>query len=85
MLNLIGDTPPAPEVLAIPGAHLHLYGKSPRPGRKLGHVTLCADTFERLSASLRGLPEYFQQPQFCLDPAERGQASHADSRQGRSA
>jgi 5-(carboxyamino)imidazole ribonucleotide synthase len=44
MVNLIG-TAPSPEVLlAIPGAHLHLYGKSERPGRKLGHVTVTADT-----------------------------------------
>jgi 5-(carboxyamino)imidazole ribonucleotide synthase len=28
-----------PSALAIPGAHVHLYGKEPRPGRKLGHVT----------------------------------------------
>ncbi|MGH2908403.1 MAG: 5-(carboxyamino)imidazole ribonucleotide synthase, partial [Solirubrobacteraceae bacterium] len=27
------------EALAVPGAHVHLYGKQPRPGRKLGHVT----------------------------------------------
>ena len=38
MLNLIGQVPPTDGVLAIPGARLHLYGKSPRPGRKLGHV-----------------------------------------------
>jgi 5-(carboxyamino)imidazole ribonucleotide synthase len=29
-------------VLAVPGAHLHRYGKAPRPGRKLGHVTVVA-------------------------------------------
>jgi 5-(carboxyamino)imidazole ribonucleotide synthase len=29
--------------LAVPGAHVHLYGKGPRPGRKLGHVTVLAD------------------------------------------
>jgi 5-(carboxyamino)imidazole ribonucleotide synthase len=29
--------------LAVEGAHVHLYGKSPRPGRKLGHVTVCGD------------------------------------------
>lgn len=40
MFNLIGDTPPSSSVLAIPNAKLHLYGKSPRAGRKLGHVTL---------------------------------------------
>jgi 5-(carboxyamino)imidazole ribonucleotide synthase len=44
MVNLIGTTPPADEIMAIPGAHLHLYGKRPRPGRKLGHVTVTADS-----------------------------------------
>ena len=29
--------------LATPGAHVHLYGKAPRPGRKLGHVTVCGE------------------------------------------
>jgi 5-(carboxyamino)imidazole ribonucleotide synthase len=43
MLNLIGTLPDPARVLAIEGAHLHLYGKEPRPGRKLGHVTLRAD------------------------------------------
>jgi 5-(carboxyamino)imidazole ribonucleotide synthase len=28
------------EALAIPGVHVHLYGKTARPGRKLGHVTV---------------------------------------------
>lgn len=40
MVNLIGLIPPTPEVLRVPGAHLHLYGKAPRPGRKVGHITL---------------------------------------------
>lgn len=44
MLNLIGRMPNPQAVLAIPGAHLHDYGKAPRAGRKLGHVTVhCAD------------------------------------------
>lgn len=38
MLNLIGRVPDRNAILAIPGARLHLYGKDPRPGRKLGHV-----------------------------------------------
>jgi 5-(carboxyamino)imidazole ribonucleotide synthase len=29
--------------LAVDGAHIHLYGKGARPGRKLGHVTVCGD------------------------------------------
>src|SRR6202163_1415627 len=36
MLNLIGDVPDSAEVLAVRDAHLHLYGKSARAGRKLG-------------------------------------------------
>ena len=32
-----------PEALAVEGTHVHLYGKQPRPGRKLGHVTAFAD------------------------------------------
>jgi 5-(carboxyamino)imidazole ribonucleotide synthase len=40
MLNLIGRLPDRDAVLAIPGAHLHDYGKTPRHGRKIGHCTL---------------------------------------------
>jgi 5-(carboxyamino)imidazole ribonucleotide synthase len=40
MINLIGEMPAAAAVLAEPGIHFHHYGKSPRPGRKLGHCTL---------------------------------------------
>jgi 5-(carboxyamino)imidazole ribonucleotide synthase len=47
MVNLIGSTPAAEDVLRIPGAHLHLYGKEPRPGRKLGHVTLVEPTVDQ--------------------------------------
>jgi 5-(carboxyamino)imidazole ribonucleotide synthase len=50
MLNLIGAVPDPAPVLRIPGAHLHLYGKAPRPGRKLGHVTLRADDLAALAA-----------------------------------
>ena len=36
--------------LAVEGAHVHLYGKDPRPGRKLGHVTVCGDDRELVRA-----------------------------------
>jgi 5-(carboxyamino)imidazole ribonucleotide synthase len=42
MVNLIGEMPDRTDVLAVPGAHLHDYGKDPRPGRKLGHITVRA-------------------------------------------
>jgi 5-(carboxyamino)imidazole ribonucleotide synthase len=72
MLNLIGDVPNPAEVLCIPDAHLHLYGKSPRPGRKLGHVTLHSGSTKSLAERLAGLPAFFQRPIFCLDAALKG-------------
>jgi len=38
--------------LKMPDAHLHDYGKSPRPGRKVGHITFRADSGEELAADL---------------------------------
>jgi len=40
MLNLIGRIPPRARLLALEGVHLHDYGKQPRPGRKVGHLTV---------------------------------------------
>ena len=42
MLNLIGGIPPVEKMLELPYAHVHVYGKQPRRGRKLGHLTLRA-------------------------------------------
>ncbi|RQO53651.1 5-(carboxyamino)imidazole ribonucleotide synthase [Paucibacter sp. KBW04] len=73
MLNLLGDlwfdaqgnerTPVWDQVLALPGTHLHLYGKaSARPGRKMGHLNITAATVAdaeataRAAAALLGLP-----------------------------
>jgi 5-(carboxyamino)imidazole ribonucleotide synthase len=44
MINLIGELPARDRLLAEPGLHWHDYGKSPRPGRKLGHITICEPT-----------------------------------------
>lgn len=67
MLNLIADLPDTTEVLAVRDTHLHLYGKSARPGRKLGHVTVRAASPEQLASRLGELPGYFHRPDFCLD------------------
>ena len=42
MLNLIGNIPAVAR--SIPEGHLHDYGKIARPGRKLGHITVIADS-----------------------------------------
>jgi 5-(carboxyamino)imidazole ribonucleotide synthase len=58
MLNLLGDlwrggaAPDWQSVLALPGAHLHLYGKDEaRPGRKMGHVTFTAPSAAEAEAN----------------------------------
>lgn len=55
MLNCIGNLPEPAAVLAVPGAHYHAYGKAPRPGRKVGHVTLWAEDPAALRAGLERL------------------------------
>jgi 5-(carboxyamino)imidazole ribonucleotide synthase len=52
MVNCIGVMPSADAVLAVPGAHLHDYGKAPRRGRKVGHVTVTADSAAELAPRL---------------------------------
>ena len=52
MVNLIGEVPDQEPLLAIPDVHLHLYGKASRPDRKVGHVTVRAETPGRLEALL---------------------------------
>ena len=73
MLNLLGDvwfdsngqarTPDWQAVLALPGTHLHLYGKlDARPGRKMGHLNITGvdvdtvKTVARQAADILGLP-----------------------------
>ncbi len=62
MVNLIGDLPDPEAVLAVPGAHLHRYGKAPRPGRKVGHITITADDPTELDTRLDTLLRALHQP-----------------------
>jgi 5-(carboxyamino)imidazole ribonucleotide synthase len=61
MLNLIGTVPPVEQLLAVPNAHFHLYGKEPRPGRKLGHINLCEPDKNSLQLKLNALTELIHQ------------------------
>lgn len=75
MLNLLGDlwfqggkderTPPWQDVLALPGMHLHLYGKhSARAGRKMGHLNVTGASTESVrraalqAASILGIEAF---------------------------
>ena len=58
MLNLLGDlwlanvTPPWAKILALPGTHLHLYGKTePRIGRKMGHLNITGPSIAAVRAT----------------------------------
>ncbi|MDH3932120.1 MAG: 5-(carboxyamino)imidazole ribonucleotide synthase [Chromatiales bacterium] len=55
MINFIGSMPDRREVLALANCHLHDYGKSPRPGRKLGHATAVTATVEARDQALQAL------------------------------
>ncbi len=59
MVNLLGRLPPREAVLAFPGAHLHDYGKAPRPNRKVGHCTLVDPSRARLLERLGRLEALF--------------------------
>ena len=52
MVNLVGALPDTSAVIALPDVHLHLYGKTPRPGRKVGHVNVLGATEEELRTRL---------------------------------
>lgn len=48
MINIIGEHGDIERILELPYAHVHLYDKGERPGRKLGHVNILADSYEEL-------------------------------------
>jgi len=62
MLNLIGTLPPRLAMLGEPGLHLHDYGKAPRPGRKLGHLTLVAPTARERDRRVRAVLRHLRLP-----------------------
>ena len=53
MVNLVGAIPPVEQLLGLPGAHVHLYGKESRPGRKVGHVTFVGASEETIAEAAR--------------------------------
>ncbi|GGY33036.1 N5-carboxyaminoimidazole ribonucleotide synthase [Bacterioplanes sanyensis] len=52
MLNVIGDEQPAEAAEALQHAHRHSYGKEARAGRKLGHITVVAESNQQRDATI---------------------------------
>jgi 5-(carboxyamino)imidazole ribonucleotide synthase len=57
MFNWIGELPDTAPVLKAVDAHWHDYGKQARPGRKVGHTTVCAPDTGQLAVRLSGIAE----------------------------
>jgi 5-(carboxyamino)imidazole ribonucleotide synthase len=57
MVNVIGRAPDRAALLEIEGAHVHLYGKEPAPGRKLGHVTVRGESHSAIAARVARVRE----------------------------
>lgn len=53
MVNLVSEIPDLSSIEDDPGIHVHVYGKSAAPGRKLGHVTIVAEDETSLEAKLK--------------------------------
>lgn len=55
MVNILGEDTVPESILAIPGLHLHWYGKTKRAGRKMGHINLSGATNAELKARFETL------------------------------
>jgi 5-(carboxyamino)imidazole ribonucleotide synthase len=53
MINLVSEIPALDALEGQPGIYLHVYGKAPAPGRKLGHITVVAETRPALEERIR--------------------------------
>ncbi|MDE2303995.1 MAG: 5-(carboxyamino)imidazole ribonucleotide synthase, partial [Gammaproteobacteria bacterium] len=53
MINFLGSLPDIERLLAIDGLAYHDYGKTARPGRKLGHCTILRATATERDSALR--------------------------------
>lgn len=62
MVNIIGQYPKPEDILALEGAHLHLYNKSEREGRKIGHITLMPNDAAALTGLCRQLATVLPNP-----------------------
>ncbi|MEP6508080.1 MAG: 5-(carboxyamino)imidazole ribonucleotide synthase [Gemmatimonadales bacterium] len=55
MVNVIGREPDVERLNSVENVHIHMYGKVPRPKRKLGHITVTADDLSGVRNSVSQL------------------------------
>lgn len=64
MINILGIDVLPNELLSVAGCHLHWYGKTPRIGRKMGHINLTADNAAELHKQLNKVKPYLDVQHF---------------------
>ncbi|QDO99890.1 5-(carboxyamino)imidazole ribonucleotide synthase [Thalassotalea sp. PS06] len=64
MINILGADTVPDEILAVTGTQLHWYGKSKRPGRKMGHINVCGTDKAELLARLTKITEILPEQDF---------------------
>ncbi|WP_407331763.1 5-(carboxyamino)imidazole ribonucleotide synthase [Enterovibrio sp. 27052020O] len=70
MINIIGEVTVPEDVIRL--AHVHWYDKAPRPGRKIGHINVCADSPTELADKLEQIATLLADDEF---PAVKQAAS----------
>jgi len=64
MVNILGEDTLPQSVLSQHACHIHWYGKDKRPGRKMGHINVCADDQKALSQELIKLADQLDETVF---------------------
>ncbi|MGO1462806.1 MAG: 5-(carboxyamino)imidazole ribonucleotide synthase [Marinobacter sp.] len=75
MINIIAEHGDVERLLELPYAHVHLYNKGERPGRKIGHVNILADSYAELVWRVRNCAQFLPgSPEFhsSLDASNTG-------------
>lgn len=62
MINIIGKYPNKADTLALEGVHLHLYNKTEREGRKIGHITVMPNDSQQLQTLCQKIAEILPNP-----------------------
>ena len=78
MINIIGCDEIDLKLLGIPGCHFHWYGKSVREKRKMGHITLTANTYQALGEKLEMLSKYVPNEHFPMLLSESAKLKQID-------